>query len=379
MKHVKVADPFVFYDGETGKYYIYSTAGDDQNSDRAFKIYSSDDGIHFLYEGRALNISSNRRGKDWYRAPEVYHNATTGKYFMFYSSRLVDSLVKDYFEADNFKEPCKIGVAVASSPLGPFKNISSSPLDYYPFDENYEDIDEKKQKNHGIYFSTIDANLLIDDSEIYLTFSRVCYRHKLYEEEFSSFVESGEICGCKLDRKRRDDPKGITMPEVEKKYLYTNKDGVRNDHYDVLISHSFEPQGWEDLSLVKEFCESGVSYRRRWFEGSTLFKMGNHYGLTYSCNRYMSKDYAVGIAFSKRFDRGFKKSPNNPIISWKNSHQVVSMGHGSLIKIDEKIYYYCHCRLPSDMSERILCRCLLKPTVLPYGFECEKVEICTEI
>jgi hypothetical protein len=379
MKYVKVADPFVFYDAMSGKYYIYSTADDDQISDWAFDIYSSKDGVHFLYEGRALDISTNRRGLDWYRAPEIYHNVATGKYYMFYSSRLIAPLVKDYFKVENFKEPCKIGVAVASSPLGPFKNISSLPLDYYPFDENYADIDGEKKKDRGIHFSTIDANLLVDADEIYLTFSRVCYRHKLYEKDLCSFVESGEICGCKLDKKWRDDPEGKTMPKVDKNYLHIDKNGVRKDRYDKLIYHSFDPQGREELSLAKEFYVSGVPYRRRWFEGSTLFKTGDNYGLTYSCNRYMSKDYAVGVAFSKEMNRGFKKSPSNPIISWKDSSEVVSMGHGSLININGEIYYYCHCRFPDNMGERVLCRCLLKPIDLPYGFECENVEICSEI
>jgi hypothetical protein len=78
--------------------------------------------------------------RDWYWAPETYYNEKTGWYFFFFAGRLREDLTKDYFRYSDFEEPSKIGVAVSRSPTGPFREIESKPIDYYPFDPDYHDV-----------------------------------------------------------------------------------------------------------------------------------------------------------------------------------------------------------------------------------------------
>jgi beta-xylosidase len=101
---VNMADPHVIK--VQHKYYLYATT-----HTRGFDVYVSDDLVNWDNKGVAFDDS--RRG-DW--APDVFHNQKgDGKFYLYYT----DNLPRKADQLDK-----QIGVAVADSPLGPFKDIA---------------------------------------------------------------------------------------------------------------------------------------------------------------------------------------------------------------------------------------------------------------
>ncbi|KGO87965.1 glycoside hydrolase [Flavobacterium rivuli WB 3.3-2 = DSM 21788] len=112
------ADPEVLYSNNTGKYYIYPTSdGFDGWGGYYFKVFSSDDLTDWKDEGVILDLKkdvswANRNA--W--APCIVEKKINGVYKYFY-----------YFTAAQ-----KIGVAVADSPTGPFKDSGKALIDSAP-------------------------------------------------------------------------------------------------------------------------------------------------------------------------------------------------------------------------------------------------------
>ena len=112
------ADPEVLYSNKTGKYYIYPTSdGFDGWGGYYFKVFSSDDLTDWKDEGVILDLKkdvswANRNA--W--APCIVEKKINGVYKYFY-----------YFTAAQ-----KIGVAVADSPTGPFKDSGKALIDSAP-------------------------------------------------------------------------------------------------------------------------------------------------------------------------------------------------------------------------------------------------------
>ena len=125
---------------------------------------------------------------------------------MLYSACLKKELVKEYFYDDNYEETCKIGVAVSKFPSGPFVNITNRPIDYFPYDKNYKDIEKVsndifnlkddnllKDVKSGIHFPIIDASLFFKGDRIFLFYSRCCYKNCLFDKKLNRFVEESNI------------------------------------------------------------------------------------------------------------------------------------------------------------------------------------------
>lgn len=87
------ADPFILL--ADGKYYLYST-----NDANGYKCWVSDDLVNWELTGLGLS-KEDVQGDRWFWAPEIIEK--DGKYYMIYSSEE------------------HLGVAVADSPAGPFK------------------------------------------------------------------------------------------------------------------------------------------------------------------------------------------------------------------------------------------------------------------
>jgi hypothetical protein len=119
------ADPQVLYSKKTNKYYIYPTTdGFAGWGGYYFKVFSSDSLVEWVDEGAILDLSTAQvswaDGNAW--APAIVEKMVNGsyKYFFYFSGNPVDGGGK------------QIGVAVADSPTGPFKDsgkplITSSP------------------------------------------------------------------------------------------------------------------------------------------------------------------------------------------------------------------------------------------------------------
>lgn len=99
------ADPHVIKVGNT--YYLYATT-----HTRGYDAYVSRDLVHWENKGNAFD---DPRGGVW--APDVFHNAKgDGKFYLYYTDNIADR------KAGGPQK--QIGVAVADSPLGPFKDHS---------------------------------------------------------------------------------------------------------------------------------------------------------------------------------------------------------------------------------------------------------------
>lgn len=95
-----LADPCVFLEDDV--YYAYGT-----HSDEGIECYTSTDLKHWSFRGLALHKDSTS-GTHWFWAPEVIKR--NGRYYMYYSANE------------------HLYVAVASSPLGPFRQVAGPLL-----------------------------------------------------------------------------------------------------------------------------------------------------------------------------------------------------------------------------------------------------------
>ncbi|KAF4465629.1 glycoside hydrolase family 43 [Fusarium albosuccineum] len=378
------ADPYVLYDSKSGQYYAYSTEGADEGS--LFAIYSSPDlstwhrhpggVLKACYDADMNRVKGGQAcwARDWHWAPETYYNEKTGWYFFFFAGRLREDLSNDYFRYSKFEEPSKIGVAVSRSPTGPFREIKSKPIDYYPFDPGYHDVnlimDEKQMlppqslkkgqtAPKGTFIPTIDANVFFDkDGRIYLYTSRNAYRNWNWDDKLKKYIEESNIIVVELERDWWDDPKASTMPEIaaSQKNIHakdapplphniTSYNGTgeignppRKDGWKTVISYGADPQEWENFHVDDYKKYNGERKDRRWSEGSTLIRRPGKYGipvyfLTYSANNFEASNYGVGFASSKSPLGPFRKSSNNPILSQEPDAEIpiYSTGHGSIV------------------------------------------------
>ncbi|XWW96332.1 hypothetical protein V2A60_004305 [Cordyceps javanica] len=417
----EAADPYVFYDAGSARYYAYSTAGADEGWN--FAIYSSPDlatwhrqpggVLRACYDANMTRLEGGQAcwARDWFWAPETYHNAATGWYFFFFAARLREDLTAAHFRYSKFEEPSKIGVAVSRSPTGPFEEIKETPIDYYPFDPHYHDVnlimderqmlppqswDKGQAAPKGTYIPGIDPNVFFDDDgKVYLYMSRNAYRNWNWDTELGKYIEESNIIVVELEREWWDDPAASTMPEIasSQKDVYAagaskvpcnitayNGTGVvgrppRKDGWTTVISYRADPQAWENFHVNDYRKFNGTKKDRRWSEGSTLLKRRDPDGqpvylITYSCNNYEAANYGVGFATAASPLGPFRKAARNPVLAQQpnGSLPIFSTGHGSVVASPvygvgaqdvtlqtprgAELFYVHHARNSSTSSER---------------------------
>jgi GH43 family beta-xylosidase len=370
------ADPYVLHDPSSGYYYAYSTDGADPGS--YFGIYRSADLVTWEHvKGGALPVDDPKQwGNDWFWAPEVYRNPKTGLYFLFYAARS-DANAKAWFGYADFEEPCKVGVAVSRSPVGPFHNIAARPIDYNPYDPNYHDVNllmgpdqkqppatlkEGQKAPLGTYIPYIDPDVYFaDDGSQYLYFSRNAYRNWNWDTDLGKYVEESNILAVPLTGAWWNDPTGRTMPAIAPSYRGANASkggpaGPRRDGWVQILSYQQDKQSWENAHVNDYALSGGQKKDRRWEEGSTTFKVGGTYYLTYSANNWESPSYGVGYATAPTPLGPFKKYAGNPILHQDPSIGMYSTGHGSLAFSPDgsEMYYVHHGRPTTDAGQRRL-------------------------
>lgn len=147
-----IGDPFILYDEDTEKYYMYCTGG-------YFKCWSSETFQSWTAHGDAYAVTGKSFGTQKYWAPEVYKYC--GAYYMVYSAA----------DAANRHS---IGLAKSDRPEGPFTDVYDHPL----FAPGY---------------SVIDASLLFDtDGRVYLYYSKDC------SENYVNGKRTSQIYGVEL-------------------------------------------------------------------------------------------------------------------------------------------------------------------------------------
>ncbi|TBU47364.1 glycoside hydrolase family 43 protein [Dichomitus squalens] len=403
------ADPYVRWDKRSGAYWAYSTEGADEGW--YYGIYTSPDLATWtkIPGGAIKNDSTNIWAEDWWWAPEVYYNEKTGWYFLFHAGRFLNATkVAEYFKYPDFEEASKIGVAVSRSPQGPFVEIEDRPIDYYPFDPDYDDVnlimqppylvppsthEEGKSAPKGTYIPSIDPDVFWDDDgSIWLFFSRNAYRNWVWSDEFGKYIEESNIYAVRLDNAWWNDPHAKTLPSVHSSFKDVHKGEpkdwqtsvnssfpgpTRKDGWVAVISYALQPQAWENAHVNDHAASGGTLKDRRWSEGSTTIKRydssGNPvYYLTYSANNYESPDYGVGYAVADKVSGPYYKSGSNPVLSQDASRSIFSTGHGSVVASSAnpgELYYPHHAR-PSPDDDRYLytARLFVEPDSLYLGF-----------
>lgn len=303
-------DPFMLHASD-GRYYMYGTSLDD-----GFEAYVSDnltdwEKIGQVYKGGA----DNQWNVNCFWAPEVYER--DGKYYMFFSANSRNN-------PNNEEENFMIGVAVADSPAGPFRDLNDRPL----FEPEYP---------------IIDANVLFDDAngKAYLYFSRCCYKHpvdseiaaKARQDSIYDEIEESWIYGVEL----APDFSGIVGEPVKLLAPPTALDDTQAE--------------WESRSVTSKEAN------RRWTEGSFIFEYNGKYYMMYSANAYFGPNYAVGYATSDKPLGPFKKSDRNPILKENASAggKVTGTGHNMAVKMPDGNYYTVyHGYMTDDPKKRVV-------------------------
>lgn len=113
---ITLADPSIFYDSDSGTYYLYGTSGS-AVVHSGFKVFSSTDLKDWQSHDKLALSKSDVYGTDDFWAPQVFKYEN--KYYMAYTANQ------------------HIAIAQSNSPLGPFKQINQQPI----HDENYQNID----------------------------------------------------------------------------------------------------------------------------------------------------------------------------------------------------------------------------------------------
>jgi hypothetical protein len=375
------ADPYVLRDEGSGYYYAYSTDGGGQDATGRsyyFGIYRSADLVTWEHiPGGALPVDDAKQwGNDWFWAPEVYHNPSTGLYFLFYAARS-NANAKKWFGFADFEEPCKVGVAVSRSPEGPFSNIARGPIDYWPYDPDYHDVnqimgpdqmkppatlEEGQTAPLGVYIPFIDPNVFFDDGRLYLYYSRNAYRNWVWDYDLGKYIEESNIYAVELTKDWWNDPTGRTMPSIVPSYVNANKEADdtsrrRKDGFVRILDYDYDKQDWENAHVNDYELSGGTKKNRRWEEGSSTFKLyvdkdGRReavYYLTYSANNWENPFYGVGYATATGPLGLWKKYADNPILEMDGSLPMYSTGHGSIAySPDGAQSYYVHHGRPSD-------------------------------
>lgn len=275
-----IGDPFVLWDGKA--YYMYSTDFDVDG----FKVRRSDDLKNWELLGVCLDLSNNWAYKDFW-APEVfYHN---GKYVMHYSARR---------KAD---DSLRMGVAIADSPEGPFKDVYNGPM----FDFGH---------------AVIDGHVFIDeDGTPYFYYSKDC------SENVVDGVHTSQIHVVKLN----DD---LTKVVSEPVFLFGATEPFECKH---------ENPNW------------------RWNEGPYMLKKDGKYYLTYSANGFATKEYCVCLAVSDKPDIGFEKQ--GAILTYESVKEDFSgPGHNAFFKDKDgrlKMAFHIHTYAdkPSQNRKALIC------------------------
>lgn len=374
------ADPYVLFDDASGYYYAYSTEGADPGYN--FAIYRSPDLATWEHlPGGALRAGQDGDwAHDWFWAPEVYHNPDTGLYFLFYAGRM-NRGVAEHFRYPDFEEASKVGVAVSWSPAGPFRDIAEAPIDYFPYDPAYHDVnlimdatqkkppatlEEGQTAPLGTYIPFIDPNVYFDaDGRIYLYYSRNAYRNWVWDDDLGKYIEESNIYAVELTCDWWRDPAGRTTPAIAPAYRNTNlapddPPGTRKDGFVPILNYGSDKQQWENAH-VDDYADSGGAKKdRRWAEGSTTIRTVDAQGqplyyLTYSANNFENEFYGVGYATSRSPLGPWRKSPANPVLSQDPAQNLFSTGHGSIVESPDRTeHLYVHHGRPSTTSPRAL-------------------------
>ena len=167
-------------------------------------------------------------------------------------------------------------------------------------------------------------------------------------EEHICYAEADSPCGPFVQREKRPylpEEKGIDSS------FFIDDDGtpyifwVRFTHGNVIwvaeMSRDLHEVKLETARRLIDVEESTWEHRMgRVAEGPAVIKYRGKYYLTFSCNDYQSKDYAVGFAVADNPMGPYVRYAGNPIL---HRHQgYVGTGHHTLLPTRRELYMVYH-------------------------------------
>ena len=275
IDEINLADPDVLE--VDGTYYMYPTTNG-RGSPASLYVYTSTDLKNWVKHNAVFTKPDV--AEIW--APDVFFHDQTNLYYMYYTqsdeknSSFLDDLpglnnINKDTPIDGFAQ-VEIGLAVSDSPFGPF-------------------IDK------GTFKKGIDAHVFEDeDGELYFYWTRYP----------AGFIFQGPLVAQKLD------PLDPTKPIGEEKVILEATYG-----------------SWENIW-------TGTPKENKMFapitEGAYVVKEHGKYHMFYSGGFFGSPNYSVGHAISNSPMGPFKKSKNNPILSYSKKKGLAGPGHPSIVK-----------------------------------------------
>ena len=242
-------DPSMMWDSVTKKYYSYGTdiymPEDGLNDKIGIPVRSSEDLVHFQYEGTVLSKEAIEEGRENGEYPQTvnfwapYVEYTHGEYRMYYSA------TKAFGSSES-----RIWLAVSKHPLGPFENRGIA-ADTWGTDDTLP--------------NAIDAHIIWDKEKCYLVYGSFfggIYIKELDAETGLPLSGNAKELGICISRKAKqpliDGPEGasvIYVPNTGYFYLFQSY-GWLGDTYDIRVGRSKSVTGpyldWHGKSLVEE-------------------------------------------------------------------------------------------------------------------------------
>lgn len=298
-------DPFIYYEEETGVFYLYGTTRK-YTGREAFDYYYSTDLVNWTAGGVCMEPADGDWCTDRLWAPEVYK--IDGKYYMYYTAAKGTSGVLHG------------SVAVSDSPGGPFTNYIS------------EEVNGKKAIfNFGNTFPTIDGSLFIDDNgSMYYYFVR---------DQIGDNKSSG---GTNTTVRS-------TLWGVELENPYTIKEGAEPVKLTEVGRSTLEESG--------AYTQKWERQQGLWNEGPFLLKHNGTYYLTYSANFWGSPYYSVGYATSDSPLGTYSKSENAQIMGIEPGNEsnwdyFIGTGHAMFLTVGKDNYIVYHTLMPNTDNYR---------------------------
>ena len=242
-------DPSMMWDPVTKKYYSYSTdvymPKDGLNDKIGIPVRSSEDLVHFQYEGTVLSKEAIEEGRENGEYPQTvnfwapYVEYTHGEYRMYYSA------TKAFGSSES-----RIWLAVSKHPLGPFENRGIA-ADTWGTDDTLP--------------NAIDAHIIWDKEKCYLVYGSFfggIYIKELDAKTGLPLSGNAKELGICSSRKAKhpliDGPEGAAViygSETGYFYLFQSY-GWLGDTYDIRVGRSKSVTGpyldWHGKSLVEE-------------------------------------------------------------------------------------------------------------------------------
>lgn len=244
-------------------------------------------------------------------APEVIYNEENGLYYMYYTREAKSEVVGLFNRSDRNR----IGLAVSSSPVGPFTSayvVKENSDWHYPLFSVQEYFEDQGLNGYG----TIDVSVFIDDDgEKYIYFNHV--------QGGESGREIG-ILGAKMTCWTHADFDTIKL------LLYRSKKTVNSGvGADCIINNNVSVAGAEDYG-----SEGAVN------EGPQMIKRNGKYYISYSANGYDSKAYSIHQAVADSPLGDFVKI--GAVLDASNADYTGGTGHHYFIEKDGELYIVYH-------------------------------------